>query len=30
LLRGKRDIKLPAETPLKFELSMPATVKVKS
>ena len=30
LLRGKRDIKLPAETPLKFELSEPATVKVKS
>lgn len=30
LLRGKRDIKLPAESPLKFELSEPATMKVKS
>lgn len=26
LLRGKRDIKLPAETQLKFELSEPATI----
>jgi hypothetical protein len=30
LLRGKRDIKLPAETPLKFALSEPATIRVKS
>jgi hypothetical protein len=29
LLRGKKDIKLRAETPLKFELSEPVTIKVK-
>jgi hypothetical protein len=30
LLKGKKDIKLRAETPLKFELSEPVTIKVKS
>ncbi len=29
LLTGKKDIKLRAETPLKFELSEPATINVK-
>lgn len=29
LLTGKKDIKLPAETPLRFELSDPVTIKVK-
>lgn len=29
LLKGKKDIKLRAETPLKFELSEPVTIKVK-
>jgi hypothetical protein len=29
LLRGKKDIKLGAETPLKFELSEPVTINVK-
>lgn len=29
LLTGKHDIKLPAETPLKFELAEPATIAVR-